>query len=42
MSGYKWLQSFNTDKEVIKKNILIHSIIPFIDTKIEGYKSRVY
>ena len=41
MSWYKWLQSFNNDKEVIKtKNMLIHSIIPFFDTKIKGYKGR--
>ena len=41
MSWYKWLQSFNNDKEVIKtKNMLIHSIIPFVDTKIKGYKER--
>lgn len=39
MSWYKWLQSFSTDKEVIRtKNMLIHSIIPFVDTKIDGYK----
>lgn len=39
---YKWLQSFNNDKEVIKtKNMLIHSIIPFVDTKIKGYKESV-
>lgn len=43
MSWYKWLQSFSTDKEVIKtKNMLIHSVIPFVDTKIEGYKERKY
>ena len=42
MSWYKWLQSFNNDKEVIKsKNMLIHSILPFIDTKIKGYRERV-
>ena len=42
MSWYKWLQSFNNDKEVIKtKNMLIHSIIPFVNTKIKGYKERV-
>ncbi|WP_294363771.1 hypothetical protein [uncultured Clostridium sp.] len=41
MSWYKWLQTFNNDKEVIKsKNMLIHSIIPFVDTKIIGYKER--
>ena len=29
------------DKEFIKtKNMLIHSIIPFVDTKIKGYKER--
>ena len=42
MSWYKWLQSFSRDKEVIKtKNMLIHSVIPFVDTKIKGYKERV-
>lgn len=42
MSWYKWLQSFSNDKEVIKsKNMLIHSIIPFVDTKIKGYTERV-
>ena len=42
MSWYKWLQSFSSDKEVIKtKNMLIHSVIPFVDTKIKGYKERV-
>lgn len=33
--------NFNKDKEVIKtKNILIHSVIPFVHTKIGGYKLR--
>ena len=41
MRWYKWFQSFNNDKKVIKpKNMLIHSAISFVDTKIEGYKNR--
>ena len=42
MAWYKWLESFNDDKEIIRtKNMLIHSVIPFIDTKIKGYKGKV-
>ena len=42
MAWYKWLESFNDDKEIIRtKNMLIHSIIPFVDTKIKGYKDKV-
>lgn len=43
MSWHKWLQSFSNDKEVIKtKNMPIHNTIPFVDTKIKGYKERLY
>ena len=42
MAWYKWLESFNDDKEIIRtKNMLIHSVIPFIDTKIKGYKGKI-
>ncbi|MDY3960464.1 MAG: IS1595 family transposase, partial [Romboutsia timonensis] len=42
MAWYKWLESFNDDKEIIRtKNMLIHSVIPFIDTKIKGYKCKI-
>lgn len=38
MACYKWIESFNGYKEIIRtKNMFIHSIIPFIDTKIRGY-----
>lgn len=41
MSWYKWLRSFSNDKEIIKsKNMLIHSIVPFVDTTIKNYKER--
>lgn len=41
MVWYKWLESFNDDKEIIRtKNMIIHSVIPFVDTKIKGYKYR--
>lgn len=41
VAWYKWLESFNNDKEIIRtKNMLIHGVIPFIDTKIRGYKYR--
>ncbi|WP_423219665.1 hypothetical protein [Clostridium hydrogeniformans] len=34
-------ESFNKNKEVIKtNNIPINSVIPFVHTKIEGYKLR--
>lgn len=36
----KWLESFNDDKDIVRtKNMLIHSVIPFVDTKIKEYKS---
>ena len=42
MAWYKWLESFNDDKEIIRtKNMLIHSVIHFIDTKIKGYKGKI-
>lgn len=42
MAWYKWLESFNDDKEIIRtKNMLLHSVIPFVDTKIKEYKNRV-
>jgi hypothetical protein len=41
MAWYKWLESFNDDKEIIRtKNMLIHSVIPFVDTRIQEYKNR--
>lgn len=41
MAWYKWLESFSNDKEVVRnKNMLIHSIVPFVDTRINGYKNR--
>ena len=41
MAWYKWLESFNDDKEIIRtKNMLIHSAIPFVDTRIQAYKNR--
>lgn len=41
VAWYKWLESFNNDKEIIRtKNMLIHGVIPFVDTKIRGYKDR--
>lgn len=41
MAQYKWLESFNNDKEIIRtKNMLIHSVIPFVDTLIQEYKNR--
>ena len=43
MPWYKWLESFNDDKEIIRtKNMLIHSVIPFVDTRIQGYKNRIF
>ena len=42
MAWYKWSESFNYDKEIIRnKNMLIHSVIPFIDTKIKRYKGKI-
>lgn len=41
MAWYKWLESFNDDKEIIRtKNMLIHSVISFVDTPIQEYKNR--
>lgn len=41
MSWYKWLETFNDEKDIIRtKNMLIHSVIPFVDTQIKGYKER--
>lgn len=41
MAWYKWLESFNDDKEIIRtKNMLIHSVIPFVATRIQAYKKR--
>ncbi len=38
MALYKWLYSFNDEKEIIRtKNMLIHSVVPFIDTRIKSY-----
>lgn len=42
MAWYKWLESFNDDKEIIRtKNMLVHSIIPFVDIKIVDYKQSI-
>lgn len=41
MAWFKWLESFNDEKDIIRtKNMLIHSVIPFVDTTINGYKDR--
>lgn len=41
MAWYKWFESFNDYKEIIRtKNMLIHSVIPFVDTPIQEYKNR--
>lgn len=41
MAWVKWLQSFNDEKELIgTKNILIHSVVPFVDTRICSYHGR--
>lgn len=38
---FKWLQLFNEDKEIIKsKNLLVHSTVDFVDTKIQNFKGR--
>lgn len=38
---FKWLQLFKAEKDVVKgKNILIHSTVPCVDTRIETYKQR--
>lgn len=42
MAWVKWLQSFNDEKELIgTKNILIHSVVPFVDTRICSYHGRI-
>jgi len=39
---FKWLEFFNEDKEIVKsKNMLVHSTIEFVDTKIENFKERI-
>lgn len=39
--SYKWLQSFNDEKEIIRtKNMLIHRVVPFVDTRICSYHGR--
>ena len=41
MNWYKWLQSFNDEKETIRtKNLLVHSVVPFVDTRICSYHGR--
>ena len=41
MAWYKWLERFNDDKEIIRtKNMLIHIVIPLVDTRIQEYKNR--
>lgn len=41
MAWYKWLKLFNDDKDIIRtKNMLIHSITPFVNTSIKLYKAR--
>lgn len=38
---FKWLQLFIEDKEIIKsKNLLVHSTVDFVDTKIENFRGR--
>lgn len=37
----KWLKKFNDEKHIVRtKNMLIHSVIPFVDIQIKGYKER--
>jgi len=37
----KWLQLFNTERDIIKsKNLMIHSNTAHIDTKIKDFKDR--
>ena len=41
MSWYKWLESFNNKKDVVRtKKMLIHSITPFVDTRIKSIRGR--
>lgn len=38
---FKWLQTFNSEKETVRsKNILVHSVTPCVDTRIETYRGR--
>ena len=37
----KWLEKFNDEKHIVRtKNMLIHSVIPFVDIQIKEYKER--
>lgn len=39
---FKWLEFFNEDKEIVKsKNMLVHSTVEFVDTKIENFKGII-
>ncbi len=41
MAWHKWLQNFNDEKEIIRtKNLIIHSVVPFVDTRIISYQGR--
>ncbi|WP_404988894.1 IS1595 family transposase [Clostridium culturomicium] len=41
MAWFKWLQSFSDEKELIRtKNMIIHSVVPFVDTRICSYHGR--
>lgn len=41
IAWYKWLLLFNNDKDIVRtKNMLIHSIISFVNTSIKLYKDR--
>lgn len=38
---FKWIQLFSAEKDIIRgKKILVHSIVPCVDTRIETYKQR--
>lgn len=38
---FKWLQVFYDEKEIVRsKNILVHSVVPCVDTRIETYRGR--
>lgn len=41
MARYKWFDTFNDEKDIIRtKNMLIHSVISFVNTQVKGYKTR--
>ncbi|MGL4361765.1 MAG: IS1595 family transposase [Cellulosilyticaceae bacterium] len=38
---FKWLQKFHDEKDIIRgKNILVHSAVPCVDTRIVTYRGR--